>query len=278
MMYEVVIRTIAGRRLLRPTAELTEGVLGILARALQLYEVMLHAFIFLSNHAHLMLSAARGDEVGAFMCHVNRNTATLAKRLNHWPDPVWERYQPTPILDDLASVQRFRYVLLNGVKEGLVASPLDWQGPSSARALVTGEPLAGRWVHRARGVVHAEELLPIELAPLPCWADLDPEVRATRIREICDDVVEYGRVVRDGRSPLGMRAVLAADPREPVELERTPPPRAHASDPIALAAFEAEEEDFADAYRRASAARRMGELATFPPFGYPSAPPFEPGA
>ena len=45
---------------------------------------------------------------------------------------------------------RLKYLLANGVKEGLVESPLDWPGVSCAKALVHGEPLEGYWFNRSK--------------------------------------------------------------------------------------------------------------------------------
>jgi len=282
-MYEVVVRTIDGKRLLRPTADLTEGVLGILGRALRLYQVVLYAFTYLSNHAHLLLSAGLGDELAGFMCHVNRNTALLVTKLNGKDVPVWDRYRPIPILDDVASVRRLRYVLANGVKEGLVASPLDLPGPSSARALVTNTPIETSWKVWTPGRVKARstviETNSINLAPLPCWADLSVDARTARVRALVDDITEWGAQLRDGRPVLGIEGMLAQDPFAPVALEHTPPPVAHWSDPRALAGSLAEKAAFENAYLAASRARRRqrAEGVVFPPCGYPSPSPFRPG-
>jgi hypothetical protein len=39
--------------------------------------------------------------------------------------------------------KRLKYILANGVSDGLVARPTDWPGPNVARALVHDEPLTG---------------------------------------------------------------------------------------------------------------------------------------
>ena len=61
------------------------------------------------------------------------------------------RYQAIPVSqEEGAQLERFRYILSHGVKEGLVASPKDWPGVHCAKALVEGEPLRGTWFDRTQ--------------------------------------------------------------------------------------------------------------------------------
>lgn len=281
-MYEIVVRTAQGRCLLTPSPELTVGVYIILARALQLYRIALHAFTYLSNHAHLLLSDATGDQVAPFMGYVNRNTAMLAQELTGWKERVFERYRPIPVLDNDASIRRLEYVLANGVKEGLVASPLDWPGPSSAHALVTGEPITVeaplRKADRKRNPDRTTETLTIKLAPLPVWAQLGVEERCARARELVALVEEMGRRDRDGGAVLGVDRILAQNPLTPIDLddETGPAKLAHASARAEIVKYEVEWKMFLDEYNRAREERRQRRAADrdFPPGGYPTPPGF----
>jgi len=278
-MYEVVIRTIDGRRLLRPVPELTDGVNGVIGRALTLYPIELHAHTYLSNHGHLQLSSVGGDDVSTFVGYLNRNTAEVVKSVTGHRGPVWTRFRPIPILDDRASVRRLRYIISNSVKEGLVESPLDWPGPSSTRALVTGEPIEGDWIVRRPGHRRAQgkpERYRINLTPLPCWAELAPSERAARVQEIIDDVVAEGRRERDGRPVLGIERLLAQDPFEPTAIEETAPPVAHFSEATIFEEYREAQRQFRDAHRRASADHR-DTPDSFPPFGFPARPTFRSG-
>ena len=60
---EVTARTLHGRFLLRPSPEVNDIILGALGRAQARYGVELYAFVFLSNHFHLLLrvDSARAD-------------------------------------------------------------------------------------------------------------------------------------------------------------------------------------------------------------------------
>jgi REP element-mobilizing transposase RayT len=281
--YEIVIRTQEGRRLLRPVPELRRGVLDVIGRALALFPVSLHAFTFLSNHGHLLLTSATGEILAAFVCHVSRNTAIVIRKVTGWQKRVWMRAIATPVLDDAAAVSRLRYVVANGVKEGLVEHPLLWPGPTSTHALLTGDPIETRW---EIGTDHARktdanvrvERHEIRLTPLPSWSHRSLAERCAAVGMIVDDIVAAARIERAGRPFLGVKAVLALDPFEPVPLENeTPPPLAHASTLGALNRFRAERRVFHDAYLRASARLRSRDESppTFPLHGFPPAPPFE---
>jgi len=51
--------------LLRPSPELTDIILGIIGKAQELYGMTIHAFVFLSTHAHfLMPPTSAGQLVG----------------------------------------------------------------------------------------------------------------------------------------------------------------------------------------------------------------------
>jgi hypothetical protein len=268
---ELTIRTVAGRPLFRPVPGLREAIEGVIGRALRLYPVDLHIYNFLSNHQHMELSAGDADVITAFRCHVDSNTARVAKDMTGWTGSVWEKpCPPILILDDEAAVARFMYILANGVKEGLVASPLDWPGASAARALVVDGRVDASWMARPRGrarTLAKREPVPFTLAPLPCWRELSVEERAARVVELCAHVSATARRAREGRPVLGPAALAAEDPFEPRELERRSAPVAFATDPTVRAEFHARREAFLQEYRRSAISFREGRRAVPFPAG-----------
>ena len=56
---EITARTVHGRYLLRPSALVNELILGVVGRGQAMYDVELFAFVFLSNHLHLLMRARR---------------------------------------------------------------------------------------------------------------------------------------------------------------------------------------------------------------------------
>jgi len=53
-LVEVTTRTFQGKLLLRPSSELTDIIVGIVGKAQTLYGMTIHAFVFMSTHAHFL--------------------------------------------------------------------------------------------------------------------------------------------------------------------------------------------------------------------------------
>src|SRR5512137_2844498 len=195
-LVEVTTRTFQGRLLLRPSPELTDIILGIIGKAQALYGMTIHAFVFLSTHAHLLLSPSSAGQLARFMQFVNANVAKEAGRLHDWRDRLWSRrYRAIVVADDTAAHARLRYVMAHGAKEGLLGSPASWPGPNCVAALTTGALLRGTWFDRSKEFLvrqRGETVFPtqfattfdVRLTPLPCLQHLSPNQRQTEIRHI----------------------------------------------------------------------------------------------
>ena len=145
---------------------------------------------YLSNHGHLLLRPDTTKQLSEFMRYVNSNVARKVGRLHGWTGKFWsKRYSAIIVSDEEeAQVARLRYLLSQGVKEGLVERPEDWPGVHLARALHSGyEQISGGIWHdrsaqyraetgagskRVRTVDFIEKNLAIKLSPLPCWENL----------------------------------------------------------------------------------------------------------
>lgn len=282
-LVEVTAQTFQGRKLLRPSPEVNDIILGVLGRALSLYpKVGLVCVQMLSTHEHMILLVLCHLALSAFMNHVQSNIAVeVGRRIRGWTGAFWHgRYSPIPILDETSMVKRLRYLLSNGVKEGLVAKPEDWPGVSSLESLLTGQPLEGTWYDRTaeylarrsrRGKGLDPEQFGITYAvphvPLPCWEDLAQEERAERVRLLIQDIEEEGAErARDGLPVLGRQAILAADPEErPEKWVRSPAPLCHTVKKSILDGFRATLALVLDVYYAASECFRKGEgEAEFP--------------
>ena len=280
MVVEVTLRVIHGRFLLRPSDDLNEIVLGILGRAQEACGIRLHAFIFMSNHYHLILTVPNAKALAKFECYLNGNLAREAGRLHGWNEKVWSRrYTAIPILDEVAMVQRLEYLLSHGCKEGLVARPQDWPGASSLHSMLTGEPIGGFWFNRtaewyarrrgrpfdkyAFATEHA-----VELTPLPCWERLEEDAYRARVAAMVQDIEDRTRAGNRGAGivPPGALHVLAQDPHNhPDDPARSPAPRCHTSLPSLRREYLAAYYAFVDVYMEASALFRSGKLdAEFP--------------
>jgi putative transposase len=285
---EVTIRTHQQALLLRPDPEATEILLGCFGRAQDRYpDLNVHVLDARSNHVTFLATPTLPSVLASFMRDF---LSTAAKRLNKLrgrEGTFWERrYRAIPAIDEDAIEDRFRYVLTQGTKENLVWRARDWPGVTSTRALLGGAPLVGRWrdvtaeyelqrqadrrgandgersSRRGPAPVWKEYL--IRLVPLPHWAHLKPGQLRAKVAAILhdDDRKTKERHERDGTRPLGVAAVLAADPHSrPRDSKKGPAPLCHASTRAARTAFRCAYRLFVESMR--AAARALAEsLAT----------------
>ena len=290
-LVEVTCRTVQGRFLLSPTDDLRPIVLGILARAQRLYSVDVHAFVFLSNHYHLLLSVENARQLSCFMNYLNSNLAREAGRLHGWREKFWgRRYQAIVVSEEeAAQIDRLRYILSHGCKEGLVARPQEWPGAHCVKALVEGQDLRGLWFDRtkeyaarARGqeFERLEYATPetIRLGPLPCWRHLAGEIYRSRVSELVKQIESETahRYAREGTQPLGVTAILAQNPHDrPPRSKKAWAPAFHAATQAARKQLVEAYGWFQSAYREAAKKLLAGDLsACFPEGSFPPRLPF----
>lgn len=291
-LVEVTCRTIQGRYLLRPSRQLRSIVIGVLARAQRLYSVELHAFVFLSNHYHLLMSVEDAEQMARFMNYLNSNLAREVGRLHHWREKFWgRRYQAILVSDEeAAQMNRLRYLLSHGCKEGLVSRPEEWPGAHCVRALVEGQGLEGLWIDRTRKCTSRmrgkrgrrssfTSVESIHLRPLPCWAHLSTDDIRMRIKSIMDEIEKATAEVhaQEGSEPLGVHAVLKQHPHDrPDRLKKTSAPLFHAETRRVRKELMAAYSWFVAAYREAAKRLADGNRNTkFPAGSFPSRLPFE---
>jgi REP element-mobilizing transposase RayT len=301
-LVEVTVRTSQSRLLLRPGPAVNEIILGVLGRAQRLYPVRCCSVVFMSNHWHALLEVDDALQLSRFMQHVDGNLSSEIgrKEIHDWPNTMWaRRYQSIVVSDEpAAQVERLRYHLAHGVKEGLVDQVKRWPGVHFGKAILGGKPLKGLWFNRTeeyaarnRGedfgrLKYAEEE-ELVLAQLPCWADLTPEQYRERIAELVEEVEAEARVDREARGiePLGVEAILRQDPHtRPNQTKKSPAPAYHAASKAARKSFWEAYSAFVAAFREAADKLKAGDrtarfpLGSFPPAlpfvsAYPSLPP-----
>ena len=293
-LVEVTTRTIQGRRLLRPSPDLNEIVLGVLGRALTLpVDVGLCGFTFLSNHYVMLLRTLNSKHLSTFMSHVNGNLAREVGRLHQWPEKFWgRRFSGIQVIDEPSSIDRMKYVLAHGAKEGLVDSPRDWPGVHCLPSLLEGKTLRGTWFNRTaeyrarkRGKTFDKyefaTSYEVPLVPLPGWEKLSTQERQARCAQLVADIEEEARQnnrAKD-RVPPGPRRVCNVHPHtRPEHIKRSPAPLCHAASRATRKRYRKEFGELDTAFRKA--ARKQAEdkrpIGDFPPGTFPPAPPFVP--
>ncbi len=269
-VYECTTRTIQGRYLLRPSAQLRRRMIGVLCAAQALYpSVELYAFAVLSNHWEFLASCVCAEDFSRYAGYVNSNFARECGRANAWAGPFWgRRVRMIPCLDDASTIDRLRYCMAQGAKEGLVASPLEWPGATAVPALVgdmtlVGEQLDRDALRRARVAAHRREggddiiceadftrETRLQLTPLPIFRNLDESALRARHNELLDSIVSFAAIERAGRPPLGVEAILHQEPHAaPLDFMPTAAPACHTSSTLTRQAFQRLRVAFTAAYR-----------------------------
>ena len=290
-LVEVTCRTIHSRFLLRPSRKLDEIIVGVLGRAQRLYKVRICGYMFASSHYHLLLDVDDARQLSRFMCYVGSNIAREAGRLYRWSEKFWSsRYRDIVVSgEEGAQIERLKYLLSNGCKEGLVARPQDWPGVHVARALLQGEDLKGYWFDRTqeyaarnRGEkfdrLQYASVETVHLSPLPCWQHLPSEVWRRRALRLIHEIIEEtaARRAKTGDQPAGAAAILSRHPHDrPKNPKRSPAPMFHAlSARVRRELWEAYRL-FVAAFRQAAEKLRAGDRnAVFPRGSFPPALPY----
>ena len=284
-LVEITNRTIQARMLLAPSKRLNRIVLGAIGRAQRRYGVEIHAFVFLSNHYHMLVTVRDVQQMSRFVGYFEAKIAKEVARLAHWRDKIWgRRYTPIPVSNEEADqVGRLEYLLSQGVKEGFVPHPGDWPGAQSVAALLDDAPIKGIWHDRTaeyRAKLRGENRKTgghsvtevIELSPLPCWRDQSAERTRELARELVEQVTETARKAAKGSSG---RAPKVNPTDRPWRSKRSPAPWFHCTSKAMRLELRAAYREFLAAYRLAAEKLRCGELtAPFPDGSFPPPRPF----
>src|SRR6266545_340285 len=294
-LVEVTCRTVQGRFLLRPSPELNEIILGVLGKAQSLYPLEIVAYVWLSNHFHLLLRVEDAQRLAKFMEYLDGNLAREISRSTGWTDKIWSRrYQAIVISEEEeAQIARLKYILAHGAKEFLVAKAEEWPGVHCATPLSTGATVEGTWFDRtleynarlrredfeARKYAFPQEVI---LSQLPCWRHLDPESYRSRIAQLVQEINSTARRDREakGIKPLGPKTILAQNPFDrPEAPKKSPAPLFHAFRREARKALWEAYSWFVAAFREAAEKLRAGDCAAkFPIGSFPPHLPFISGA
>jgi REP element-mobilizing transposase RayT len=290
-LVEVTCRTVHGRFLLLPRPELNEILVGILARAQQRYEVSVCAYVFASNHYHLLLHVQDADRLARFMNYVNGNVAREAGRLAEWKEKFWSRRYESILISEEPEAQtgRLKYVLSHGAKENLVARPEDWPGAHAVHALLEGVSIEGLWFSRAKEYgarrqgqefdrlkyATAETL---HLSPLPCWKDLSETQQRERVTDLVREIEAEAAAERErtGIEPPGPAAIRAQKPHDrPNRSKKSPAPFCHAASKAVRRELYEAYAWFVGCFRQAAEKWKAGDLtASFPSGSFPPGRPF----
>ena len=289
-LYEVTIPTRQDRFFFVPIRKLTLLIIGVLAYCQQKHQLGVCAVAFLTNHAHLLVRAESQNHLKQFFCLANSQIAQEVQRMCDWDGGIFKKMEITPVTNEPeAQEARLKYILSQGVKEGLVPHPSKWPGVHFARAILSGSmKMKGIWIERTKlwqrvpsrkrkkGAVRrwlsrkdyekCVQHLDLELAPLPCWEGLTPKERTLRARELCREIQSENAeirasVPRDYKKKLTNRNLFTyRPPKEKRRRKNRNAPKVHAATLEEWKVWVDELRDWHAQYQRASQRLRQGVL------------------
>ena len=145
-----------------------------------------HAYVLMTNHVHLLISADRIEAPGLLMKALGQRYVQYVNRTYLRSGTLWEgRYRSCPTQEETYLLACQRYIELNPVRAGMVADPAEYRW-SSYRANAQGE---------------ADTLV----KPHPLYEALGPDIdgRQTAYRELFRYELEPGLVDEIRRATNG---------------------------------------------------------------------------
>lgn len=99
----------------------------------------IHAYVLMTNHVHLLLSADRADAGGALMKSLGQRYVQHVNRVYRRSGTLWEgRFRSCPVQEEEYLLGCQRYIELNPVRANMVTHPAEYRW-SSYRANAQGE-------------------------------------------------------------------------------------------------------------------------------------------
>lgn len=153
-------------------------------------DCQVHAYVLMTNHVHLLISAARSAAPGELMKALGQRYVQYINRTYRRSGTLWEgRYRSCPTQAEQYLLACQRYIELNPVRAAMVEHPADYRW-SSYRANAQGETNALITPHDVYAALGAE-----------------PESRQTAYRELFRHELEPGMVDEIRRTTNGNYAL-----------------------------------------------------------------------
>lgn len=106
------------------TDEDYQKYLGWLSEAADNNDCRIHAYVLMSNHVHLLMSAERADAPGNMMKSLGQRYVQYINRTYRRSGTLWEgRYRSCPVQEETYFMACQRYIELNPVRAGMVSQP-----------------------------------------------------------------------------------------------------------------------------------------------------------
>ena len=94
-------------------------------------EIRLHAYVLMTNHVHLLLSASKVDAISQLMKSLGQEYAHYINWRRHRTGPLWDgRYKSCVVQDATYLLVCQRYIELNPVRAGMAQYPGNYKWSS----------------------------------------------------------------------------------------------------------------------------------------------------
>jgi len=91
------------------------------------YGCVIHAYVLMTNHVHLLMTPSEPDGISKVMQSVGRQYVQYINWTYKRTGTLWEgRYKASPIESERYCLACYRYIELNPVRAGMVESPADY--------------------------------------------------------------------------------------------------------------------------------------------------------
>ena len=266
-LYFITNRTFQGRLLLTPSTKINNIIGFYLAKSLEIFDVKIFSYVFLSNHFHIIIQAPEG-KISDFMAYFQSNVARTINSEYKWSGALWHgRFSAEPILDDEALIGRIRYIFAHGVKEGLVEKCVEWPGLSSAKDFLTGGARIFRYYDKTD---KEEKEYKLKLTQIPQWIGLGFDEVKKRVKALIKEAEEWGKKSKKFSSVLGVENVKKQNPHtRPKNIKESIRPLCHTTRVKLYKEYKQIYMKFVELYREASVKFRSGDLfVKFPKYAF----------
>jgi len=91
------------------------------------FEVAVHAWVFMTNHVHLLMTPERDDGISHLMQSLGRRYVQYFNHSYRRSGTLWEgRYKSCPVQTEHYLLHCYRYIELNPVRAGMVGDPSEY--------------------------------------------------------------------------------------------------------------------------------------------------------
>ena len=206
-------------------------------RALKKYGrgLKIYAFIFLSNHFHILLKDTMGN-LARFMCYFEANVARAVNQILGRRGTFWQgHYDDQVVVGEANFWKKYNYITCNAVKAGLVHTAAEWIGWSSYDCALNGGRYSFTAINKNQcqkasrnrknppDPKRFEETYEFSLTEPLGFEGKSIEEQAEYIRPLLEQQEVAFRDARQNKPPLGVEQIRRQNPLDrPQTTERKP--------------------------------------------------------